>query len=159
PPAEPAVLPSDLLYDAVRAQSGHALARLANRVDAVHGWDDLILGDETKLQLQEICQQIRHKHRVRDDWGFGRKVARNAGTSALFCGPSGTGKTTAASIIASELHLDLYEIDLARVVSKYIGETEANLRKIFDAAVNSNAILCFNEADALWGKRSEVHDA
>jgi SpoVK/Ycf46/Vps4 family AAA+-type ATPase len=118
-----------------------------------------VLSDDVVQQLREICQQIRYKKQVREDWGFGRKVARNGGTSALFSGPSGTGKTTATSIIAHELHLDLYEIDLSRVVSKYIGETEQNLRKIFEAAVNSNAILQFNEADALWGRRSEVRDA
>ena len=146
-------------YQAARAQSGHALARLARRIVPAHGWDDLVLAPDALLQLREVCQRIRHKKRVLDDWGFARKIARSGGTSALFSGPSGTGKTTAASIVAAELRLDLYEIDLSRVVSKYIGETEQNLRKIFDAAVNSNAILLFNEADALWGKRSEVRDA
>jgi SpoVK/Ycf46/Vps4 family AAA+-type ATPase len=106
-----------------------------------------------------VCQQVRWKGHVRERWGFGRKVARSGGTSALFSGPSGTGKTTGASVIARELQLELYEIDLSQVVSKYIGEAEKALRKIFDAAVNANAILQFNECDALWGKRSEVRDA
>lgn len=146
-------------FHAARAQSGHALARLARRIEPAHSWGDLVLSDGAALQLHEVCQRIRHKKRVLEDWGFGRKIARSGGTSALFSGPSGTGKTTAASIVAADLHLNLYEIDLSRVVSKYIGETEQNLRKIFEAAVNSNAILLFNEADALWGKRSEVRDA
>jgi AAA+ superfamily predicted ATPase len=161
PPADRYAVPPppEAFFEAARAQSGHALARLARRVEPVHGWDDLGLAADVKQQLREVCLQIHYKRLVREEWGFGRKVARSGGTSALFSGPTGTGKTTAASIIARELHLDLYEIDLARVVSKYIGETEQNLRQTFDAAVNSNAILQFNEADALWGKRSEVHDA
>ena len=157
--AEPTAVPAAAFFAAARAQSGHALARLARRVEPAHGWDDLVLATDSLRQLREICRRIRFRRQVLEDWGFGRKIARNRGTSALFSGPSGTGKTTAASIIAGELRLELYEIDLSRVVSKYIGETEQNLRKIFEAAVDSNAILLFNEADALWGRRSEVRDA
>ena len=156
---EPSSIDMEAYFRAARSQSGHELSRLARRVDPVHGWDDLVLEPDVRLQLREMCDHIRHKRQVREEWGFGRRVARNSGTSALFSGPSGTGKTTAASIIAREMHLEMFEIDLSQVVSKYIGETEQNLRKIFDAAVNSNAILQFNEADALWGKRSEVRDA
>jgi SpoVK/Ycf46/Vps4 family AAA+-type ATPase len=157
--SDPAVPATEAFFCAARAQSGHDLARLARRVELVHEWGDLVLDADVRRQLREVCQQVRNKRQVREEWGFGRKVAPSGGTSALFSGASGTGKTTSASIIARELHLELYEIDLSCVVSKYIGETEKNLRKIFDAAVNSNAILQFNEVDALMGKRSEVRDA
>lgn len=146
-------------FRAARAQSGHALARLARKVEPVHTWADLVLEPDATEQLRELCRRIENKRVVLEDWKFGLKIARSGGTSALFCGPSGTGKTTAASIVASELKLDLYEIDLSRIVSKYIGETEKNLRAIFLAAVGSNAILQINEAEALWGKRTEVRDA
>ena len=110
-------------------------------------------------QLQEICQRVAHRQRVLDEWGFGAKLSLGKGVTALFAGPSGTGKTMAAEMIANALGLDLYKIDLAGVVSKYIGETEKNLDRIFTAAENANAILFFDEADALFGKRSEVRDS
>jgi SpoVK/Ycf46/Vps4 family AAA+-type ATPase len=109
--------------------------------------------------LREICQRVVHGYRVLSEWGFGRKLSLGKGVNALFAGPSGTGKTMAAEIIANALQLDLYKIDLSGVVSKYIGETEKNLGRIFAAAENANAILFFDEADALFGKRSEVHDS
>ncbi len=110
-------------------------------------------------QLKEICARATHGHVVYDRWAFGRKLSTGRGLTALFSGPSGTGKTMAAEIIAGELGLDLFKIDLSQTVSKYIGETEKNLDRIFRAAENANAILFFDEADALFGKRSEVKDA
>ncbi len=111
------------------------------------------------FQLREICNHARYRHIVYGEWGFDRKLSRGKGLNALFSGPPGTGKTMAAEVIANELGLDLYKIDLSQVVSKYIGETEKNLDKIFQEAGTSNAILFFDEADALFGKRSEVKDA
>ncbi len=110
-------------------------------------------------QLQELCDQARYRHVVYNQWGFARKLPAGTGLSALFSGPPGTGKSMAAGIIAATLGLDLYTIDLSRVVSKYIGETEKNLQAVFTAAEHSNAILFFDEADALFGKRSQVKDA
>lgn len=110
-------------------------------------------------QLHEMCSYVDNHHTVFDDWGFGRKLSTGRGLNALFAGPSGTGKTMAAGIIARELQLDLYKIDLSAIVSKYIGETEKNLERIFEEGRTSNAILFFDEADALFGKRSEVKDA
>jgi SpoVK/Ycf46/Vps4 family AAA+-type ATPase len=110
-------------------------------------------------QLRALCNRVVHRHRVLDSWGFHRKLSNGKGATALFAGPSGTGKTMAAEIVAHELGLELYKIDLSGVVSKYIGETEKNLERIFRAAENANAILFFDEADALFGKRSEVRDS
>src|SRR5262249_3189873 len=107
----------------------------------------------------EICHRFKYQDQVFNLWGYARKLSYGRGITALFSGGSGTGKTMAAEVIANALGLDLYRIDLARVVSKYIGETEKNLDKIFTAAANSNAILIFDEADALFGKRSEIKDA
>ncbi|MEK8033830.1 AAA family ATPase [Ideonella sp. DXS29W] len=132
---------------------------LAQRIDARATWDDIVLGDEATQLLRQIAAQVRHRYRVYQDWGYGRKMNRGLGISALFCGESGTGKTMAAEVIANELDLALYRIDLSAVVSKYIGETEKNLRRLFDAAETGGAILFFDEADALFGKRSEVKDS
>lgn len=147
------------LFAASRAQSGHDLAVLARKVESIYTWDDIVLPDDALTQLREICQRVTYHHHVFDDWGFDRKLSQGKGINALFVGPSGTGKTMAAGIIANGLELDLYKIDLSRVVSKYIGETEKNLDRIFQAAENANAILFFDEADALFGKRSEVKDS
>src|SRR5207253_1817000 len=119
----------------------------------------LVLPPDQYAQLHEICQQVTYRHIVFGAWGFDRKLSLGKGLNVLFSGPPGTGKTMAAEVIASELRLDLYKIDLSRVVSKYIGDTERNLDRIFTAAENSNAILFFDEADALFGKRSEVKDS
>lgn len=156
---EAGVSPLELLFTAARAQTNRELAHLAQKIDPHYRWDDLVLPEDEMAQLHEICQRVTQRHRVFDEWGFGQKLSYGKGVSALFSGPSGTGKTMAAEVIANELGLDLYKIDLARVVSKYIGETEKNLDRIFEAATNANAILFFDEADALFGKRSEVHDA
>lgn len=147
------------LFAAARGQCGHDLAMLTRKVEARYGWSDIVLPDDTLAQLRELCQRAVHRHRVMQDWGFDRKLSLGKGVNALFAGPSGTGKTMAAEIIANELGLDLYKIDLASVVSKYIGETEKNLDRIFAAAENANCILFFDEADALFGKRSEVKDS
>jgi SpoVK/Ycf46/Vps4 family AAA+-type ATPase len=110
-------------------------------------------------QLHEICDCAKHRSLVYGEWGFDRKLLLGKGLNVLFFGPSGTGKTMAAEVIANELQLDLYKIDLSQVVSKYIGETEKNLDRIFTSAEGANAILFFDEADALFGKRSEVKDS
>jgi SpoVK/Ycf46/Vps4 family AAA+-type ATPase len=148
----------DLLAGA-RAQSGAELASLAVKLEPVHGWDDIVLPEEAREQLLELCQRVLHRQQVMSGWGFDRKLSLGKGITALFAGPSGTGKTMSAEVLAAKLGLDLYRIDLAGVVSKYIGETEKNLDRIFNAAENANAILFFDEADALFGKRSEVHDS
>ncbi|MCL4704874.1 ATP-binding protein [bacterium] len=142
-----------------RMQSQTQLDKLARKIEPIYVWNDLVLPEDVVAQLHEICQRVNHRHRVFSDWGFGRKLSQGKGINALFAGPSGTGKTMAAEIIANELQLDLYKIELSGVVSKYIGETEKNLDRIFSAAEHGNAILFFDEADALFGKRSEVRDA
>ena len=109
--------------------------------------------------LRDVAAQVRQRAKVYEEWGFGAKGTRGLGISALFAGSSGTGKTMAAEVLANDLRLDLYRIDLSQVVSKYIGETEKNLRRVFDAAEESGAVLLFDEADALFGKRSEVRDS
>jgi hypothetical protein len=147
------------LYTGCRQQANIKLADLAQKVDYRYGWSDLVLPEGKLTQLQEICRQVRHRYRVLGEWGFGEKLGHGRGLSVLFSGPPGTGKTLAATVIAGELQLDLYKIDLSGVVSKYIGETEKNLSKIFQEAERSNAILFFDEADALFGKRTEVSDA
>lgn len=164
PCAEPSVnitalfdIGMDYCAAAAREQSRHLLAGLAERIDARATWDDIVLPDDALAQLRELCQRVEYRERVMHDWGFARRSSRGLGTAALFAGPSGTGKTMAAEVVANALGLDLYRIDLAGVVSKYIGETEKNLDKIFAAAEND--ILFFDEADALFGKRSEVRDS
>ena len=129
---------------------------LAQRLEPAAAWDDLILPEAQKIILRQIAAHVKHRLTVYQKWGFADKGARGLGISALFAGESGTGKTMAAEVLANELHLDLYRIDLSAVVSKYIGETEKNLRRVFDAAEDGGAILLFDEADALFGKRSEV---
>lgn len=146
------------LYAGAQAHAGLRLGRLAERILPRFDWDDLILPPDRLEQLQEITARARYAHIVKEQWGFGAKIAL-PGVSALFAGESGTGKTMAAEVIAKSLGLVLYKIDLSSVVSKYIGETEKNLAVIFDEAQASNAILFFDEADALFGKRSEVKDA
>jgi len=146
-------------FAAARAQSGHALATLAAKVDTRATWDDLVLPEDETAQLREICERFNYRDKVLGEWGFARKLSYGLGITALFAGGSGTGKTMAAEVIANALGLDLYRIDLAQVVSKYIGETEKNLDKVFTAAGDANAVLLFDEADALFGKRSEVKDS
>jgi ATPase family associated with various cellular activities (AAA) len=147
------------LSAAARTQCGHELASLAHKIEPRYGWCDIVLPDDQTNQLREVCSQAEYRHIVYGEWGFDRKLSLGKGLNVLFSGPPGTGKTMAAEVIARELGLDLYRIDLSQVVSKYIGETEKNLDRIFTAAENSNAILFFDEADALFGKRSEVRDS
>ncbi|MBD2420201.1 ATP-binding protein [Anabaena cylindrica FACHB-243] len=147
------------LFTAARGLSGQDLATLARHIQPKYAWEDIVLPDNQKNLLREICNQVKHQHLVWEKWGFESKLSLGRGLNVMFSGTSGTGKTMAAEIIAQELQLDLYKIDLSQVVSKYIGETEKNLNHIFTAATNANAILLFDEADALFGKRSEVKDA
>lgn len=151
--------PDELLWRTCRTLGRRQLDDLAQRVEPTSRWEDLILPEHQKAVLSQIASHVRNRLKVCDEWGFARKSARGMGLSTLFAGESGTGKTMAAEVLANELHLDLYRIDLSSVVSKYIGETEKNLRKVFDAAEASGAILLFDEADALFGKRSEVKDS
>ncbi len=157
--AQPAPDVGQALHQACRVASRRRLDNLAARISSSVGWDDLVVPAHTAKALREITAQLRHRARVYETWGFGARSERGLGISALFHGDSGTGKTLAAEIIANELALDLYRVDLSRVVSKYIGETEKNLRRVFDAAEESGAILLFDEADALFGKRSDVKDS
>ncbi len=147
------------LMSAARTQSDHHLGRLAVKVSLTYTWDDLVLPPVTFRQVKAIAAAIANQHIVYAQWGFGRRIAAGKGMKVLFAGASGTGKTMTAAVIARDLGLDLYKIDLSGVVSKYIGETEKNLDRIFGAAHNSSALLFFDEADALFGKRSEVKDA
>jgi hypothetical protein len=148
-----------VLWEACRSQARTHLDDLAGRIEPSAAWDDLVLPGPQKNALREIVANVRQRSRVYDAWGFARKGDRGLGISALFAGASGTGKTMAAEVLAGELRLDLYRIDLSQVVSKYIGETEKNLRRVFDAAEEGGAVLLFDEADALFGKRSEVKDS
>ena len=147
------------LWQATRAAARRGLDGLAERIEARATWADLVLPEATLLALRTMAAQVRQRHRVLRDWGFAQRSARGLGLGALFAGGSGTGKTMAAEVLANELQLDLYRIDLAALVSKYIGETEKNLSRVFVAAEASGAILLFDEADALFGKRSEVRDS
>jgi hypothetical protein len=156
---EKALVTTPELYAACRQQSGQKLNTLAHKIYPRYSWADIVLPRDQFEQLREICGYVKHYHRVYGDWGFGRKLSLGKGLNVLFAGPSGTGKTMAAEIMANELGLDLYKIDLSAIVSKYIGETEKNLERIFAEAQTSNAILFFDEADALFGKRSEVRDS
>ena len=144
---------------ACRHQPQQKLSDLSVKVDPHYTWEDLILPKDKVAQLKEICLQVTNRYQVFSEWGFNQKLSYGKGLSVLFTGPPGTGKTMSAEIIANELQLDLYKIDLSGVVSKYIGETEKNLAKIFQEAETSNAILFFDEADALFGKRTEISDA
>jgi predicted nucleic acid-binding protein len=147
------------LRSACRSFSRPRLEDLAQRVAVAAGWDDLVLAEPQTGTLRQIASQVRHRITVYEDWGFSGKGRRGLGVSALFAGESGTGKTMAAEVLAGELGLDLFRIDLSAVVSKYIGETEKNLRLVFDAAEDGGVILLFDEADALFGRRSDVKDS
>ncbi len=147
------------LWNACRMHACPRLEFLAERILPSAGWDDLVLPDTQMQTLRQLASQARHRMTVYEAWGFSAKGRRGLGLSALFSGPSGTGKTLAAEVLAAELKLDLYRIDLSAVVSKYIGETEKNLKQVFDAAETGGVLLLFDEADALFGKRAEVKDS
>jgi hypothetical protein len=150
--------PAEGLWEACRERTRPALDPLGERVASDARWDDLVLPDSEQATLQAIARHVAYRMQVQRAWGT-RAGARGRGIAALFHGPSGTGKTLAAEVIANEAGLDLYRIDLSSVVSKYIGETEKNLRRVFDAAEEGGAVLLFDEADALFGKRTEVRDS
>ncbi len=147
------------LMAACRAHSNQGLGMLARKIVPVYTWDDLVLPPDRLAQLREMCLHIRHGPTVFEQWGFDRKLSRGKGLNVLFAGQPGTGKTMAAEVLATDLGLELYKIDLSGVVSKYIGETEKNLERIFQEGQTANAILFFDEADSLFGKRSEVKDS
>jgi ATPase family associated with various cellular activities (AAA) len=155
-PADPVF---GLLWETCRKQSRIRLDELAQRLPPRATWDDLVLPDRQQDLLGEIVAQVRSRSQVYEKWELAIHGSTGLGISALFSGPSGTGKTMAAEVLAHVLQLDLYRIDLSQIVSKYIGETEKNLRRIFEAAETGGAILLFDEADALFGKRSEVKDS
>ncbi len=150
---------ADDLYAACRAQATPRLGALATKIEPHYRWEDIVLPPDTLAQLREICNQAKYRHIVHGEWGFEQKLSLGKGLPAVFSGPPGTGKTMAAEVIANDLQLDLFKVDLSHVVSKYVGETEKNLQQVFDEAQAANVILFFDEADALFGKRSEVKDA
>ncbi len=152
------VTEADLLAG-VRAQNAAGLERLARRVEPAVAWGDLVLPGHVLTQLQELVARVRRRERVLDEWGLAHGGSRGRGVKALFAGESGTGKTMSAEVLAGALGLDLYVIDLSTVVDKYVGETEKNLDRIFAEAERVNGVLLFDEADALFGKRSDVRDA
>ena len=150
---------SRALWSICRVQARPRLDELAQRIQPKASWDDLVLPDSLQATLAEIAAHVRQRVKVQEEWGFRSKNSRGLGLCALFSGGSGTGKTMAAEVLANELNLDLFRIDLSAVTSKYIGETEKNLRRIFDGAEVGSAILLFDEADALFGKRTQVKDS
>jgi hypothetical protein len=158
-PEEDAAATFERLWETCRVATRGRLDDLAQRIDPAGTWEDLVLPAAQLHVLRDMAAQVRHRHRVYHTWGFAAKGSRGLGISALFAGASGTGKTMAAEVLARDLRLDLYRLDLSQVVNKYIGETEKNLRRVFDAADAGGAVLLFDEADALFGKRSEVKDS
>ncbi|MEV7027880.1 ATP-binding protein, partial [Kitasatospora sp. NPDC093558] len=152
-------LTEDHLLHGARAQNSAGLERLARRIRPTVGWADLVLPPPVLARLHELAARARHRDRVLGDWAMRPGGGRGRGVMALFAGDSGTGKTMSAEVIAGDLGLDLYTVDLATVVDKYVGETEKNLERIFTEAAGVNAVLLFDEADAIFGKRSEVKDA
>jgi SpoVK/Ycf46/Vps4 family AAA+-type ATPase len=149
------VTPADI-EAGIRAVLDDRLGAFARRVDVTQSWDDLVLAADQQQAIAELVARIRQRRTVYEQWGFAAKVGRGLGTSALFSGPPGTGKTMVAALIANELGLELYQVDMGKVVSKWIGETEKQLGELFDAAEAGHAILLFDEADSLFGKRTDV---
>ncbi len=153
------VISGELIHRCCYRQSVHRLGELASQVAPGYSWDDVVLPDTQKKLMRRACGHIRYRHQVSARWGFGGKVGYGWGLSILFAGSPGTGKTMCAQVIAHELNMELYKINLSQIVSKYIGETEKNLRALFTEAKNASCILFFDECDALFGKRSEVKDS
>jgi AAA+ superfamily predicted ATPase len=147
---------SELIYRTVRRQLSHRLGELAEPISSAHGWDDLILPAESLDQLRQLISFFRNRNKILNEWGFAGKVLYGRGLSALLSGPPGTGKTMSAAIIARELGMEIYRVDLSRIVDKYIGETEKNLSRVFEEAERAQAVLLFDEADSLFSKRTEV---
>jgi hypothetical protein len=154
--AHGAAIAATELWQSCRERASRALDGRATRIEPARGFDDLVLPADSLEQLRAIVGQVRARGRVLDEWGFGAKLSRGRGTAVLFAGPSGTGKTLAAEVLARELGLDLLRVELAGVVDKYIGETEKNLQRVFEAAQASGAVLFFDEADALFAARTDV---
>lgn len=155
-------LPTIRLEDLTRCcydRITHRLNLLSTHIKPAHGWSDIVLPDKELQALKSACDHIHHHHKVFYDWDFDKKLSYGKGLSMLFSGPPGTGKTMAAEVIAKELHMEMYKIQLSKIVSKFIGETEKNLQEIFDEAKKSNIILFFDESEAILGKRSDVKDA
>ncbi|WP_229688777.1 ATP-binding protein [Puia dinghuensis] len=150
---------ASLLWKTCCAHTRPHVEDLAQRIEVKAGWNDIVLPEEQKDILREIAAQVNQRNKVYGEWGFSAAGSRGLGISVLFSGESGTGKTMASEVLASELQLDLYRIDLSQVVNKYIGETEKNLKRVFDAAEEGGAVLLFDEADALFGKRGDVKDS
>jgi SpoVK/Ycf46/Vps4 family AAA+-type ATPase len=142
------------LATGLRHNIAERLAGLAQRIEVTQSWDDLVLADDICDRIMALIGRILHSHQVLDSWGYRNKIARGAGMAALFSGPPGTGKTMVAGLIARELDVELYQVDLSKVVSKWVGETEKNLSRVFDAAEEGHGLLLFDEADALFGQRS-----
>lgn len=150
---------SPLAWHAGLTEARMSLEELGRRVEPRAGWEDLVLEERQRSILREIVAHVRRRGTVYQEWGFESVLRRGLGVTALFAGGSGTGKTLAAEVVAGQLGVDLFVVDLSQVVSKYIGETEKNLRRVFDAAERGGALLLFDEADALFGKRSEIKDS
>jgi SpoVK/Ycf46/Vps4 family AAA+-type ATPase len=148
------VLTAPAIIGGIRHNIAEGMTGLATRIDVSQSWDDLVLAGDAHDQIQALIARVRHAHRVLEDWGYRAKLARGTGVAALFSGPPGTGKTMVAGLIARELELELYQVDLSQVVSKWIGETEKQLARLFDAAEAGHALLLFDEADALFGQRN-----
>jgi len=148
-----------LLKEVINDYSQHPLDELAQKIESFYDWNDLVLHKSLADHLKAFRNNIAHQFTVYEKWGFGAKESRGRGVAALFSGRSGTGKTMAAEVIANDLKINLYRVDLAGVVSKYIGETEKNLKNIFESARGNNTLLFFDEADSLFGKRTDIHDA
>ncbi|MFJ5708020.1 ATP-binding protein [Streptomyces sp. NPDC093105] len=152
-------LTADHIRQGARAQNAAGLDRLARRIEPTVTWNDLVLPPDTETQLRELTSRARHRDHVLGTWSMRPGGGRGRGVAALFAGDSGTGKTMSAEVIAADLGLDLYTVDLATVIDKYVGETEKNLERIFTEAEGVNGVLLFDEADAIFGKRSDVKDA
>ena len=153
------LIDSGMIHQACRSQLNHNLDKRAQRIEGGGNWDKLILPDSSKDNLQEVCLHVKYKNLVLDDWGFHKHLSYGTGLAVLFAGPPGTGKTFSARILAKELDLELYKVDLSQMISKYIGETEKNISELFDDAAGSSAILLFDEGDALFSKRTEMKDS
>ncbi len=154
-----AEIPSRQMHQCCYRQVVHRLGDLASPVRPAFAWDDVVMPPDQKRLLQHACSHIKFRHKVYSQWGFEKKVAYGRGLSILFAGVPGTGKTMCAQVIANELNMQMYKINISQIVSKYIGETEKNLQAVFTEARRSNCILFFDECDAIFGKRSEVKDA
>lgn len=152
-------IPGREMHQCCYNQVVHKLGELATRVRPAFTWDDVVMPQEQKKLLQHAVSHIRYQHQVYTQWGFDKKIVYGRGLSILFAGAPGTGKTMCAQVIANELNMEMYKINISQIVSKYIGETEKNLQAVFTEAKKSNCVLFFDECDALFGKRSEVKDA